>query len=62
MKNDLAAEHSCIMVKPLKKSGGDSAEETNKGKLDSDWIQSYYGDFKKRFLSLLSYEFREVDV
>jgi hypothetical protein len=30
------------------------------GGLGQDWIQAYTGDFKKRMLSLLGYEFRKI--
>jgi hypothetical protein len=30
------------------------------GGLGQDWIQAYTGDFKKRMLSLLGYEFRKM--
>jgi N-acetyltransferase 10 len=42
--NDLTGEHSCIMVRCL--SG------------DSQWLQDFHTDFRRRFLSLLSYQFR----
>ena len=42
--NDITGEHSCIMLKPL----GDN----------SDWCKQFNLDFQRRFVSLLSYEFR----
>ncbi|XP_022238453.1 RNA cytidine acetyltransferase-like [Limulus polyphemus] len=48
--NDLTGEHSCIMLKML----GDESENT----LDnSNWLHSYWFDFRRRFLSLLGYQF-----
>jgi tRNA(Met) C34 N-acetyltransferase TmcA len=29
---------------------------------DKNWIKKYSEDFKKRFISLLSYEFRDLEV
>ncbi|KAF5302820.1 hypothetical protein FQA39_LY02000 [Lamprigera yunnana] len=46
--NDLTGEHSCIMVKTLKL---DNSEDTD------DWLNAYWIDFRRRFVSLLSYQF-----
>lgn len=46
--NDLTGEHSCIMLKTLH-SGAES---------DTDWLPAFWTDFRKRFVSLLSYQFR----
>ncbi|KAM7204296.1 nucleolar ATPase [Naviculisporaceae sp. PSN 640] len=45
--NDLTGEHTCVMLRPLK-------EDT-----DQSWLGSFAGDFHRRFLSLMSYKFRE---
>ncbi|SLM34233.1 nucleolar atpase kre33 [Lasallia pustulata] len=47
--NDLTGEHTCVMLRTL--SNGVS---TN----DSAWLGAFARDFHKRFLSLLSYQFR----
>ncbi|RMX60078.1 hypothetical protein pdam_00004498 [Pocillopora damicornis] len=47
--NDLTGEHSCIMLRRL------SDREENS---DDNWLQAYMTDFRRRFLSLLSYQFR----
>jgi len=47
--NDLTGEHSCIMLRRLT----DSEEDTS-----DNWLQAYMADFRRRFLSLLSYQFR----
>ncbi len=47
--NDLTGEHSCIVLKEL------NVEETDKG---SSWLYQYFVDFRRRFLSLLGYQFR----
>lgn len=44
--NDLTGEHSCAMIRPLE-SGGDRS-----------WLGAFARDFHRRFLSLLSYDFR----
>ncbi len=44
--NDLTGEHSCVMLRPL--SNGN----------DISWLSAYASDFHKRFLTLLSYQFR----
>ncbi|EME38259.1 hypothetical protein DOTSEDRAFT_83719 [Dothistroma septosporum NZE10] len=45
--NELTGEHSCVMLRTL---------ET--GVSDPSWLGAYAKDFHKRFLSLLSYQFR----
>lgn len=45
--NDLTGEHSCVMLRTL--SNGDN---------DNAWLGAFTRDFHKRFLSLLSYQFR----
>lgn len=40
----------------------ENAIENEKDQFNPEWLESYKEDFKKRFLSLLSYEFRDVDV
>lgn len=45
--NDLTGEHTCVMIRPLESSD------------DRSWLGAYARDFHRRFLSLLSYQFRE---
>ncbi|KAF4453484.1 tRNA(Met) cytidine acetyltransferase [Fusarium austroafricanum] len=45
--NDLTGEHTCVMLRPLESSD------------DRSWLGAFSRDFQKRFLSLLSYQFRE---
>ena len=47
--NELTGEHSCVMIRTL--SNGD-------GTTDNAWLGAFARDFHKRFLSLLSYQFR----
>lgn len=49
--NDLTGEHSCVMLRPLKTSAN----------TDSSWLSAYAQDFQKRFLTLLSYQFRNFE-
>lgn len=44
--NDLTGEHTCVMLRPLENSD------------DRTWLGAFSRDFQKRFLSLLSYQFR----
>ncbi|KAK5992723.1 RNA cytidine acetyltransferase [Cladobotryum mycophilum] len=44
--NDLTGEHTCVMLRPLENSD------------DRSWLGAFSRDFQKRFLSLLSYQFR----
>ncbi|XP_072290622.1 RNA cytidine acetyltransferase [Eucyclogobius newberryi] len=46
--NDLTGEHTCIMLKEL------NAEENP---VQSQWLTAFWKDFRRRFLSLLSYQF-----
>ncbi|KWU45208.1 putative nucleolus protein [Rhodotorula sp. JG-1b] len=48
-QNDLTGEHSCVMLRGLNKN----AEEANR------WLGAFSVDFRKRFITLLSYKFRE---
>lgn len=47
--NELTGEHSCIMLSIL------SSEE---GRVDNEWLNAFWIDFRRRFLSLLSYQFK----
>ncbi|MCJ1334802.1 hypothetical protein MMC09_000067 [Bachmanniomyces sp. S44760] len=46
--NELTGEHSCVMLRTL-----------STGSNDTTWLAAYASDFHKRFLSLLSYQFRD---
>lgn len=48
--NDLTGEHSCVMLRPLHSATSASVDPT--------WLSSYASDFHRRFLSLLSFQFR----
>ncbi|BDD54565.1 killer toxin resistant protein, variant 2 [Monascus purpureus] len=45
--NDLTGEHSCVMLRTL-----------SAGSNDSSWLGAFARDFHRRFLTLLSYQFR----
>lgn len=51
-RNDLTGEHSCIMLKMLNEDGVDE------DKLNDSWLCAFWKDFRRRFVSLLSYQFR----
>lgn len=44
--NDLTGEHTCVMLRPLESSP------------DRSWLGAFSRDFHRRFLSLLSFQFR----
>jgi len=44
--NELTGEHTCVMLRPLESSG------------DQSWLGAFARDFHRRYLSLLSYDFR----
>lgn len=46
--NDLTGEHSCIMINTL-----------NDNDSNSSWLSAYWKDFRRRFVSLLSYQFKK---
>ena len=47
--NELTGEHSCVMIRILSKGSDDT---------ENAWLGAYARDFHKRFLSLLSFQFR----
>ncbi|KAL0478988.1 N-acetyltransferase [Acrasis kona] len=47
--NDLTGEHTCVMLRSL----------SNTQHATRHWLDEFHHDFKKRFLNLLGYEFRE---
>lgn len=46
--NELTGEHTCVMLNVI------NSEESQK----EDWLMAYWVDFRKRFISLLGYQFR----
>jgi len=48
--NDLTGEHTCVMLRPLDAAG------------DKAWLGAFARDFHRRFLALLSYQFRTFSV
>jgi len=49
--NDLTGEHTCVMLKALKTNDLVTT-------CDPEWLSAFSKDFHKRFLNLLSYNFR----
>ncbi|KOS19736.1 UPF0202 protein KRE33 [Escovopsis weberi] len=52
--NDLTGEHTCVMLRPLENGGVSGG--------DRSWLGAFSRDFQRRFLSLLSYQFRAFNV
>lgn len=46
--NDLTGEHSCVMLKDLR---------TEEASDQAQWLPAFWTDFRRRFISLLSYQF-----
>ena len=53
--NDLTGEHSVIMLRQLQVMGEGGQKAT--GQVDSSWLQGYVHDYRRRIISLLSYNF-----
>ncbi|KAJ9080634.1 N-acetyltransferase 10 [Entomophthora muscae] len=53
--NELTGEHSCVMLKPL------AARQDISTQCSADWMNQFSKDFHRRFISLLSYQFRDFD-
>jgi N-acetyltransferase 10 len=53
--NELTGEYSCLMIKPM-----ENQEVQLPGGLGADWLSSYTTDFRKRMMSLLGFEFRNL--
>jgi N-acetyltransferase 10 len=52
--NDLTGEHSVIMIRQLQVIGGQKAASD---RVDESWLQGYVHDYRRRIISLLSYNF-----
>jgi N-acetyltransferase 10 len=52
--NDLTGEHSVIMLRQLQVKGG---QKETSVQLDDGWLQGYVHDYRRRIISLLSYNF-----
>lgn len=48
--NELTGEHSCIMISTL--NTADSSK-------NQSWLSQFWIDFRRRFISLLGYQFRK---
>ena len=58
-ENDITGEHSCIMMKPLR---DEDITYQSLVKSEEKWLQPFINDFKKRFMSLMGYEFRDLSI
>lgn len=68
--NDITGEHSCIMLKVLNANEEIKNGDDDNALMDSteiynanitktnDWLAQFWTDFQRRFISLLSYQFR----
>jgi len=50
--NDLTGEHTCIMLKLL-------SDDMDSAQQEQSWFNQYWCDFRRRFVSLLSYDFQK---
>ena len=53
--NDLTGEHSCVMLKVLKPVGVEDGASSN-----DRWLQAFWTDFRRRFISLLGFQFSKL--
>jgi len=64
--NELTGEHTCVMVKPIQGAvEGDIEIPKHLAQFateEDSWLTGYSTDFKKRFISLLGFEFRHLSV
>jgi len=54
--NDLTGEHSCIMLHLLDSTDGSEDTEGDYGNKGS-WLSEFLADFRRRFISLLRFQF-----
>ncbi|ORZ25681.1 GNAT acetyltransferase 2-domain-containing protein [Absidia repens] len=54
--NDLTGEHTCVMIKTLAEQGADAEDQHV---ANAAWLDAFARDFSRRFVNLLSYQFRE---
>ncbi|CAH1762846.1 13848_t:CDS:10 [Entrophospora sp. SA101] len=54
--NDLTGEYTCVMLKALKNDNNDNQDFAT---CNPSWLAEFSKDFYKRFLNLLSYQFRD---
>ena len=64
--NELTGEHTCVMVKPIQGVAMEDISIPKRLAEQADerysWLAGYATDFKKRFISLLGFEFRNMSV
>lgn len=51
MQNELTGEHTCIMLRALDASDLETSAAEG-------WLTGYTSDFRRRFISLLAYQFQ----
>ncbi|KRX01052.1 hypothetical protein PPERSA_00800 [Pseudocohnilembus persalinus] len=52
-KNEITSEHTCIMLNKLQEQNDED---------QNTWIKQFYSDFNKRFLNLLAFQFRDLNL
>ncbi|KAJ3016085.1 N-acetyltransferase 10 [Thoreauomyces humboldtii] len=56
--NDLTGEHTCVMLKKLDRSATMPSSSSDVTVAHSAWLESFMLDFRRRFIELLSYQFK----
>ncbi|KAJ3069222.1 N-acetyltransferase 10 [Podochytrium sp. JEL0797] len=59
-QNDLTGEHTAIMLKPLQRNASNKVGKNDvMVSADTKWIGSFSWDFRRRFIELLSFQFKK---
>ena len=58
--NDITGEHSCIMIKPIREGKVNTIETIDDITTHIKWFKPFQKDFKHRFISLLSFDFKST--
>ena len=59
--NDLTGEHSCVMLKVLNNINQMDGQDLALPPVDHHaWLQAFWSDFRRRFVSLLGFQFRKM--
>jgi len=61
-ESDITGEHSCIMLRPLKKRIHDEEEDESYFITTSRWVENFTADFRSRFVHLLSSSFKNLGI
>ena len=58
LENDITGEHSCIMIKSLSTNLSNNNAYLDNG----NWANNFSDDFKRRFISYLAFDFRNLPI